>query len=215
MPNWCYTNIIFHGDKTEIEDFRSKVDEWTSKILRPSDFKEAWLGNILEGAGLGDRIDSTENGLRCRGWINYIGEIEYGEDDACFLVDTETAWAPMMKMWAEVIKTLGYKTIGFSYQSEEPGMALYETYDPYGDFPEQWYVDIFIEGEDLNDKKLMELYDDRWYSTESGLKIALQTLLDSEEDDLKTLIDKAEKYPFKNEYSFIVVHQYEIVDEVY
>lgn len=215
MPNWCYTNIIFHGDKTEIEDFRSKVDGWTNKILRPSDFKESWLGNVLTGAGLGDRIDAEENGLRCRGSVGYVGEVEYGEDEAYFNVETETAWVPMMKMWVEVIKTLGYKTIGFGYQSEEPGCELYVVHDPYGDFPDKWVIDMFIEGEDLEDEKAMRLYDDRYYTDDDSIRLELQKLLDVEEEDLETLIEKARHYPFKNEDSYICIHQYEIVNEIY
>lgn len=215
MPNWCYTNIIFHGEKTEIEDFRQKVDEWTSRILRPSDFKEAWLGNILKGAGLEDRIDAKENGLRCRGSVGYVGEVDGEEDDACFSVDVETAWAPMMSMWVEVIKTLGYKTIGFSYLAEEPGCELYEIYDPYGDFPDTWCVDIFIEGEDLENEKLSKICYERYYESDERLIRSLQTLLDTEETDLDILIKKSERYPFKDEDSYIYVHKYETVDEIY
>lgn len=214
MSNWCFTKIIFHGEKNEIKDFYEKIEKWTAEPLRPNDFKEDWLGNILIGAGLGDRINSETHSLRCRGWITYT---EYDEENAdegeAFLyVDTETAWCPMMLMWVAVLDVLMYDTIGFSYIAEEPGMELYEICDPYGDFYERYYVDVWVEGEDEENEELMRLYDDRYYSSDEDLKTSLQKFLNSEEDDLKTLIEKAESYDFKHKGSYISVHEYEIVD---
>lgn len=31
MPNWCFTQMIFHGEKEEITDFHSKIEAWTPK----------------------------------------------------------------------------------------------------------------------------------------------------------------------------------------
>lgn len=76
MPNWCYTRIIFHGNKIEIEDFHSKIDDWTSKPYIETDFGKAWLGNILYGAGLMDRNNATRAGIRCRGTIAYMNDVE-------------------------------------------------------------------------------------------------------------------------------------------
>ena len=216
MPNWCFTQIIFHGNKTEIEDFHKKVTEWTSESLAKSDFGNIWLGNILVGAGLGDRIDSGPTMLRCRGTLSYIDEIEDdGEDNAIFRVDTETAWAPMTLMWKAVIDKLEYKTIGFSYMAEEPGCEVYEIYDPYGDYDEHYYVDVFIDGEDCENESLQRLDNSRYFASDETLVYALQKLLNTEETNIATLIKQAESYPFKNEDSYISVHKYDIVDELY
>lgn len=146
MPNWCTTTIVFHGDEKEIRDFHGKIKEWTSESLMPNDYEKAWLGNILCGVGLKDRIYILgANRLRCRGSIDYIGNVELdGDGDPCFRIDTETAWVPMIRMWEETIKKLEYKSIGFSFQSEEPGCNEYFMFDPYEDF--EWiYGEIAYE----------------------------------------------------------------------
>lgn len=138
MPNWCSTTIIFHGNEEEINDFHKKIEGWISKPAKiPEYFGETWLGNILYGVGLEDRIDAAVDRLRCRGWITYFDDLENYDGDWQFKIDTETAWAPMLCMWEETIKKLEYKTIGFSFQSEEPGMCDYFMFDPYGDFEQE------------------------------------------------------------------------------
>lgn len=212
MPNWCCTKIIFHGNKLEIEDFHKKLDEWTSNALMPNGFGTNWLGNVLCGAGLEDRIDSSrsEQTLRCRGSVTYLEDVEINSDeDATFYIDVETAWSPMVKMWINVIKTLDYKTVGFSYLAEEIGLELYEIYDPYGDFTEKYYVDVWVDGEDEENEKLCRLQDHICYDTDKELIVALQDLLETEESNLSTLIEKARNYPFKSEDSYISIHEYE------
>ena len=109
MPNWCFTQMIFHGEKEEIEDFHSKIETWTSKNYQENGFGVNWLGNVLHGAGLGERIKSGSgpNFLLCRGDITYLGDIEtFNDSNEClFRLDTETSWAPMAVMWSEVIKS--------------------------------------------------------------------------------------------------------------
>jgi hypothetical protein len=210
--------MIFHGIKSEMEDFHNKLEEFTSKNYMENGFGTTWLGNIVCGAGLGDRVDSKENRLRCRGNVTYLGDLsgfeEYKPDqDVCFQVDTNTAWAPMSKMWVEVIKALGYKTIGFSYQAEECGCELYQTYDPYGEFDDKYYVDCFFDGEDENNRELMVFDDIRYFSTDEQLIEKLQTLLGTEETDLDILKERVKKYPFKSEDSYIFIHEYDILDE--
>lgn len=217
MPNWCFTQMIFHGEKEEITDFHNKIEEWTSKNYQENGFGVNWLGNILYGAGLGDRLkaDAKPSVLRCRGDITFIGDIDTFKDstEATFNLDTETAWCPMTLMWSEVIKTIGYKSIGFSYMAEEPGCEIYEIYDPYGgDFDDKYYIDIFVDGDDEQDERFTQFYDQRYYADDDDLRDALQDLLKTDEQDLKTLIERAQKYEFKSEDSYLYVHEYNFVD---
>lgn len=216
MPNWCYTQIIFHGSKNEIEDFHNKIHDWTSREYVKTDFDVNWLGNILHGAGLGDRIDAKTNCIRCRGSISYIENVEVFSDvDATFYVNTETAWAPMIKMWLETIKILDYKTIGFSYLAEEPGAELYQIYDPYGDFESvKYYVDCFIDGEDLNDDKLNRaLSCFGYFESDDALEQYLMSFLEPG-GTLDDLINSAKNYPFKDESSYICIHEFERLDSL-
>ena len=215
MPNWCYTQFIFHGDKKEIEDFHQKLEQWTSKEFVKSDFGKSWLGNVLCGAGLGDRIDSKTDGLRCRGAIEFLDgpDVVEESDEGIIVLDTSTAWAPMPLMWVEVIKKLGYKTVGFSYSAEEPGCDVYEVYDPYGDFPERYYVDGYISEED-ECPELLQLRNISYYSDDDLLKRHIQKFLKTDECDLKTLIKTMEDYKFKNDDTYISIHEYGKVDVI-
>lgn len=216
MPNWCFTQMIFHGEKEEVNDFHNKIKEWTSKNYQDNGFGVNWLGNVLHGAGLGHRISSDTDHLRCRGDIVYFGDIDTfkGSNEATFLLDTETAWCPMVLMWDEVIKAMGYKTVGFSYKAEEPGCEIYEVFDPYDDFLEKYYIDIFVDTADESNEKLMRIHDWRDYTDDDDLRDALQAFLETEEKDLKTLINLAENYKFNSEDTYLYVHEYNFVDSI-
>jgi hypothetical protein len=208
--------MIFHGEKEEIKDLHSKIEEWTSKEFRKSDFGSIWLGNILHGAGLGHNIDAGDDRFRCRGSITYFGELETfkDSDEATFNLDTETAWAPMCSMWREVIDTLDYKTVGFSYCAEEPGFDIYEIYDPYGDFGMEYRVDMYVGGQDFENKELMRIYDMQEYCDDDSLKTALQELLKTDDSNLESLIEAAENYKFESDDSFLYVRKYTHVDVI-
>ena len=119
----------------------------------------------------------------------------------------------MTLMWNAVIEAMGYKTVGYSYCAEEPGCEIYEIYDPYGgDFNDKYYIDIFLEGDDLKDKKLDKIDDWRDYTDDDDLRDALQALLETEEQDIKTLIELAQNYDCKNVDSYLYVHEYNFVD---
>lgn len=210
MPNWCVNYITFHGEANEIKQFHKQIEEWTSENQLENGFGPTWLGNIVAGAGLGDRINSDTDRIRCRGWVDYgPDDIISNECDSCFSVYTQTAWAPMISMWYEVIKHLGYKSIGLSYLAEEPNMWLYEKYDPYGDHPEKYYMDYILYGEDEKNGTLKKLEAmSRYYEDEDKLRFDLQYFLQEPEPDLDILISKFNEYPLKNEESWTHIHEY-------
>ena len=213
MPNWCFTQMIFHGDKEEIKDFHNKIEEWTSKIHQENGFGVNWLGNVLHGAGLGHRIDSDTDGLRCRGSITYLGDIDTfkDSDEATFNLDTDTAWAPM---WTAVIESQNYESIGFSYCAEEPGFQIYDIYDPYGDFDMKYRVDMYVGGQDFENRGLMKIYDTQEYYSDDSLKTALQAFLKTDVSSLESLIEAAENYKFESDDSFFYVRKYTHVNSI-
>ena len=218
MANCCFTQIMFHGNKTEIEDFHKKINDWTADGVskgRNTGFGDPWLGNILYGVGLENRIDAEKDTIRCRGSLIYVDDVhEFSDTEAVFYVETETAWCPMIVMREETIKTLNYESIGFSYLAEEPGCGLFEIYDQYGDFSEKWYVHTFLNGADRGNKKLAAFEDCITYHSDGVLKENLMSLLnvESEEIDLDALVDMVKDYKFEDEYSYISIHKYERVD---
>ena len=112
MPNWCYTHYTFNGNADDIEAFHNNIEEWTSVDDNRSDFGESWLGNLVEKAGFGKYIATNcPDGLRirCRGSIDYIGEVEDSSDERkSFSLSTETAWYAMPKIFFEIIEKFEY-----------------------------------------------------------------------------------------------------------
>lgn len=130
MPNWCYTDINFYGSEKNISDFFNRVNEYTSKNFRATDFGTNWLGNILCGFDLGDRIDTTENKLRCRGSLEFISGLDIEDENAAsFSITTSTAWGPMIKMWHAIIEKHYANRIEMHWIAEEQGSLLYLTDD--------------------------------------------------------------------------------------
>ena len=201
MPNWCLTIFKFHGSEKDLEIFDQKITEWTSKNFAQNDFGYEWLGNILYGAGLQDRIDNPdpEKCLACRG--NIIGS-SCGCVDGTMDVWVESAWVPMAKMWAEVIKVLGLD-IDFSFSAEEPGCELYWNYDPgYGDF-DDFEVHICI---DLDDKGFEE------YTTEEDAVEMLNDIYHLNATDLDSAIAKCQKL-IKSDDDYISVNRFLFIKE--
>lgn len=203
MPNWCSTTFKFHGSEKDLEIFDKKITEWTSKSYTESDFGSEWLGNILYGAGLQDRIDNPdpEKYLACRG--NIIG---WSSGEKVVEMWVESAWVPMAKMWVEVIKSLGLN-IDFTFSAEEPGCDLFWIYDPNGrgDWDlDQIYIDAEFDGKSFCD-----------YTTEEDAIDILNQLLKTNANDLDTLIDYCRELAPTYAESFVYVSRFEKITELY
>lgn len=204
MPNWCSTKYIFRGSSNEINYLHRKIVEWTSNSAVQSDFGNDWLGNILYGAGLGDKVENNE--LRCRGTLE---ELQDPEDD-CLELWTETAWVPMAKMWYAVIEALKLKTVGFAFEAEECGCEIYWIYDPhgYGDFDyDQVYIDAYGSS-DLDDIS-------GYYTEEQAIR-KLNAFLDTNYNELEDLVKECETFNEEHEEDdwFISVHRFEFDNEL-
>lgn len=84
MPNWCYTDYIFHANdnleeeeaRKEVERFLAKVNEVCESCPIENGFGKDWLGGILYAAYLKDgetqesaRNKTIDGDIRCRGSI--------------------------------------------------------------------------------------------------------------------------------------------------
>ncbi len=201
MPNWCTTTYRFHGKPNEIVLLHDNIVKWTSRSFEQTDFGNAWLGNILHGAGLHELVEVR--GM-CRGTIVSVGDIEWTD---AFDVYTETAWQPCAKMWKEVIKKLNLKSVDFCYIAEEPGCGLYLIYDPKG----CGYFDsseVCISGE-TQDENLYGYY------TVSEAVFELNRILGTDKKELSELMEVVKKYNENNESFYIDVNIFEHTSEDY
>lgn len=125
MPNWCSTIITFCSDnKKDLRRFYDFVANVTNN--GPSDtsgFGSSWLGNYLEEVGL------NYTKYECRGSVAYLDE-EINEENNSFVLQTDTAWAPMMSMWQAILDELKINSIQIFYTAYETGCCIYYTNDP-------------------------------------------------------------------------------------
>lgn len=155
MPNWCYTNIrIVCSKEEQAKKIYEQLKEWeNSDVALGTDFERGWLGRFLIQAGITtpENIDSCD--VRCRGSIAYIGI-----DDNVVVIDTETAWAPMLKMWKLIIDKFWKDDVDeILYVATEPGIGLYQSNDPYYDnMYAIWSDDLEISDDEVTESGVIE-----------------------------------------------------------
>lgn len=122
MPNWCYTGInIKCSSEEEAEYLYKKIQKWTSVNYCCNDFGLNWLGNIVGNSGVG-KIKDGRSSVDCRGELIYLDL-----NDNEVIVETETAWKPMLQMWKRICDKYLVEGYGIEYSAEEPGLGLYVT----------------------------------------------------------------------------------------
>jgi len=175
MPNWCSTKIEFTGTTEDLTDFHNKVVEFTSVSPTVTDFEKNWLGNVLHGFDLGDRVDSENDRIRCRGAIDYIGDV----DNSSFIIYTETAWIPMVHMWYVIIEKYYGNRISVHWIAEEEGCGVYETNDINWFSSDYYHLEWSVEDECSG-----EYYDDPEEAAE-----AINTLITRYSLDVKPVVE--------------------------
>lgn len=181
MPNWCQTRLtINHENTSKLKEFETLIDKWTSKNYIPNGFGLNWLGNIVGNSGIGTVDEGEDTDLRCRGEI-----IDTEVRDKQLVIDTETAWSPMLKMWTKLLEKYlpGAELI---FVAREDGNCFYSTNDPY------------LKGRYVVDACLFDGVDSDYEASEDYVREILQELLKSDDDDVPRLLKRFEKSEYKN-----------------
>ena len=191
MPNWCYTNItISHESEIEIEKIEKLVDEWTSKDYMENGFGLKWLGNIVLGSGVGTVDTGKETDLRCRGSI-----VDYYRNGNELVINTETAWTPMLQMWVKIIEKY-LPDAELIYNTEECGNDISHTNDP--DLVGKYILDYYGDGD----------FESDWEADEGTVRETLQKMLNTTETNVEKLIEMAYEDDLE-----ISIHQWEYANE--
>lgn len=135
MPNWCSTHYIISGDRTQLNDLYSRMkrlQEMPVPLLE-NGFGSSWLGCLVADMGMSPKT------VRCRGEWHCL---EMGSGLLSF--ETTTAWARCGDV--EGLIHMMYSDLIISFYSEEPGMCIFESYDPEGHFHFDFRLDIESEG---------------------------------------------------------------------
>ncbi len=136
MPNWASTLYVVVGDKQQLKELHSLMDELEcmKEPLHPNGFGTTWLGNLVI------KLGGDWNKVYCRGsW----DDLTFDGEQITFHV--ESAWGELNEV-RELIED-HFPDLKLYYQCEEPGMCIYVTNDDTGKyFPERFY--LWVEDED-------------------------------------------------------------------
>jgi hypothetical protein len=172
MPNWCQTRItINHEDENKLKELESNINKWISYNHKENGFGLNWLGNIVGNSKVGTVDENPETDLRCRGWVDYM---QYNDNQ--LIIDVETAWSPMLKMWVKVLEKY-LPDAELIYTAEECGNELYCTND--NAMNKEYIIDAYGDIDVESD----------WYAPEEKVVSILQELLKTDENDVNKLID--------------------------
>lgn len=132
MPNWAYTQYHATGDKEQLQKLHSIMSELESMAspgLHENGFGSTWLGNLVI------KLGGDWNKVYCRGsWDNLMLH-----DDGTVSFSVESAWNEPNEVRRFIEER--FPNIRLYFQSEEPGMHVYQTNDDAGlYFPEKYYL---------------------------------------------------------------------------
>lgn len=171
MPNWCFTNItIIHHDKERLDGFERLLNLWTSSNAMENGFGLDWLGNIVLNSEVGTVDTGKDTDLRCRGTVDSICN-----DGDQIVIQTTTAWRPMMKMWKKVVDKY-LPGAALIYSASEEGNAFFVTNDE--DLRGCYVIDAYD----------MEDIESDWEAEESEVISILQKILNIKETDIEKLL---------------------------
>ena len=139
MPNWAYTNYVVRGSDEEVSALHKIIHDLEAReeSYLPNGFGKLWLGNLV--SILGGDWDK----VYCRGQI-----LDYTFEDGLLRLNVESAWGEMDET-RHFLQTV-FPSLKIYYQTEEPGMCIFQTNDPDGTyFSEKWLLDFCDESRNL------------------------------------------------------------------
>ena len=132
MANDCYTHIEITGTPTR------RIGEELVKAMTENTKYKNWLGNLLLHTGWSE-YDIDKHDVRCRGSIVWA---DYDEKTNKLIIDTDTAWVPMIHVFYAFCDTYCPETesVSLRYWGEEPNCDVFWTNDE--SYEDMWNVDV-------------------------------------------------------------------------
>ena len=150
MPNWAYTQYHAVGDKEQLQELHSIMDElecMKAPGLHNNGFGSTWLGNLVI------KLGGDWEKIYCRGWWDNLC---LNGESLDFTV--ESAWGELNETREFIEKK--FPGVKLYYQCEEAGMGIYQTNDDTGQyFPEKYYLWV-EDGETMYHNTLDDLIKD-------------------------------------------------------
>ena len=139
MPNWAYTSYAVKGSVEEVAALHKIIQDLEAReeSYLPNGFGKLWLGNLVSILG-GDWEK-----VYCRGHI-----LDYSLQEDILRMNVESAWGEMDET-RHFLQTV-FPSLEIYFQTEEPGMCIFETNDKDGTyFPHRRLLDFIDESRDL------------------------------------------------------------------
>lgn len=193
MPNWCSTAYAIEGDAKEIKSLY-KLMKGLQERKEPSvenGFGTTWLGCLVDALG------KNWHTVHCRGSWSCL---ELEDDVLKFF--TETAWSPCNETFDLVREK--YPSLRYYFQTEEPGMEIYETNDEDGTyFSDRYFLDACTpDGEYISEyfKEQEDVF--QWLEEKSGVSVKSVTDIDALDTQWRD----------KDDNAFCNLHEFEVVN---
>ena len=183
MPNWCYNQTVFYGDKeTTIKlykELKEKVDYYNNDHI----------DNFFKLLGVPQERLNTDLNVRA-----HLVDILLLEDNS-LLLSYESAWNPIVEDLNYILKEYKPSLKQVTY-AEECGLDIYINTDREGlYFKYKYYLDMSTKGgNDFNDEKYFDTLEDaikafkEFYGVDSDI---------TTEEELEEEIEKIrEKYDY-------------------
>ena len=193
MPNWCSSSYVLVGSADEVKKLYGimKKLERRKKAFVENGFGITWLGCLVDALG------EDWKKVSCRGEWNAV--CKRGNT---LRFTTETAWGPCNETLDLVCEK--FPSLRYYYQTEEPGMGIYETNDSESRyFPDKFRAEVYT----LEDEYYSEYFTNReamfeWLEEIFGQPVTSET-------DVERIM---EQWKEKNEQVYCSVVKYEIVE---
>lgn len=189
MPNWCYNQTVFYGDKNKQKEIYEKTYE---KYL-----SQQWSHIDLILKEFGCSKEELDKDFCVRAHITDLRLLENGELEMSY----ESAWNPINEILDEILKKYQPQMKQVTL-ADESGMDVFLNTDIEGKyFTEKYYLDLTITGEDETRK---ENYNDTKYH--DSLESVVNELKDffgfydfsneemDTEEQITSVIEKLEEY---------------------
>lgn len=157
MANWCHSNINIYSENLQVVfALHAKLKHFAATLCHTAGYEPRWMGNLLIHAGCSLADITAEKYGYVQGYVMDIDACKVEQGIASFSMDISDKWTPNIQAVRTLLKQLyPQETLKIAYTAEEPGIELFEKYDPddlfYSDY--EYYVDYY-----LPDESCLNLY---------------------------------------------------------
>ena len=143
MPNWCYNETVFYGDKETVQKLYKGLEETID--YRTNDH----IDNFYKLLGVKEEQLNDEYRSRA-----HIVNFDINKEGDALILSYESAWGPIIETIDNILKEYQPNLKEVTY-AEECGEGIYINTDEEGlYFTDKYYLDMSTKGgDDFNDIK--------------------------------------------------------------